>query len=63
MAAVLHTGAKMPLVGLGTWKIPNADCAKVVETAIKVLIFFSPLLSLLFLLANCLDFISLDTNI
>lgn len=32
---VLHSGDKMPQVGLGLWKIPGNVCADVVEQAIK----------------------------
>jgi len=31
-----RTGQKMPLVGLGIWKIGNAECANVVYNAIKI---------------------------
>ncbi|KAJ7753114.1 Aldo keto reductase [Mycena maculata] len=30
-----RTGQQMPLVGMGTWKIPNSECADVVYNAIK----------------------------
>ena len=32
----LHTGAKMPLIGLGTWKVEKELCADIVYQAIKV---------------------------
>jgi len=31
----LSTGSRMPVVGLGTWKIPKDRCADIVESAIK----------------------------
>ncbi len=31
----LHGGAKMPMVGLGLWKIPKDKCADVVFGAIS----------------------------
>ncbi|KAI0068094.1 Aldo/keto reductase [Artomyces pyxidatus] len=37
MSIVLkRTGQKMPLVGMGTWKLPNAECADNIYHAIKV---------------------------
>jgi len=38
MSATLHlrTGAKMPVFGLGTWKIPNDVCAHTVKTALAL---------------------------
>ena len=33
-AATLASGAVMPLLGLGTWKIPNAVAADTVKAAI-----------------------------
>ena len=32
---VLHSGDKMPSVGLGLWKIPNKDCENAVYKAIE----------------------------
>lgn len=33
--AVLNTGARMPLLGLGTWKIPKAQCPELVRVAVE----------------------------
>ena len=33
--AILRTGSRMPLLGLGTWKIPKEQTPALVETAIR----------------------------
>jgi D-xylose reductase len=34
-AISLHNGDKLPVIGLGLWKVPNADAARVVKDAVQ----------------------------